>query len=104
MWSIPGGRVEPGEALAEAARREVLEETGLDVGIGELLGRVAIEHGPDVFDVSDFAARVTAQSENAVLVPGDDASDARWVSRGELAELETTPGLVQALEGWGVWD
>ena len=40
LWSIPGGRIEPGETDAEALVREMFEETGLVVEVGPLIGRV----------------------------------------------------------------
>jgi 8-oxo-dGTP diphosphatase len=101
LWSIPGGRVEPGETLAEAARREVREETGLDVDIQEVLGHVDIPHGEIVYDVADFAATVTGNVPP--LAAGDDACDARWVTAPELRRLPTTAELIQTLAGWGVW-
>ena len=104
LWSIPGGRVEPGESLEQAAYREVLEETGLEVVIGTLLGRTELP-GADstiVYDVSDFAAQVVGDPD--ALTPGDDASDARWVTRAEFDALDTTPSLPPALTAWGVWD
>jgi 8-oxo-dGTP diphosphatase len=102
LWSIPGGRVEPGETLAEAARREVREETGLDVDIQQILGHVDIPHGDIVYDVADFAATVSGNVPP--LAAGDDAGDARWVTAPELRNLPTTPELIQTLAGWGVWD
>jgi 8-oxo-dGTP diphosphatase len=100
-WSLPGGRVEPGEALVEAVRREVLEETGLVVDVHGLIGRVDIPHGDVTYDVSDYAA--TVQGTPTPLVSGDDAVDARWVTHAELADLDTSPGLLDTLEQWGVW-
>jgi 8-oxo-dGTP diphosphatase len=101
LWSLPGGRVEPGETLVEAVMREVREETGLEVDVHHLVGRVDIAHGAVVYDVSDFAA--TVRGTPPPLVYGDDAADARWVTRRELAGLDTSPGLLDTLERWRVW-
>lgn len=100
LWSLPGGRVEHGETLEQAAQREVREETGLEVVISEAAGRVDIPHGPVVYDVTDFMATVVGPTR---LVAGDDAADARWVTRDELAALACSPGLVEALDAWAVW-
>ena len=99
LWSIPGGRIEPGETDEEALVREMFEETGLAVEVGRLIGRVQ-RPGPNgtVIDIADYAATVTG----GTLRPGDDAADARWVDLADLAWLEITEGLIQALTDWGV--
>ena len=99
LWSIPGGRIEPGETDAEALVREMFEETGLAVEVGRLIGRVQ-RPGPNgtVIDIADYAATVTG----GTLRPGDDAADARWVDLADLASLEITEGLIEALTDWGV--
>ncbi len=99
LWSIPGGRIEPDETDAEALVREMLEETGLVVEVGPLLGSVQ-RHGPngDVIDIRDYMASVIG----GTLQPGDDAADARWVAAGDLDSLEITEGLIEALSSWGV--
>ena len=99
LWSIPGGRIEPGETDAEAVVREMIEETGLTVEVGRLIGRVQRPGlNGAVVDIRDYAATVTG----GTLRAGDDAADARWVAPGELASLEFTEGLIDALTGWGV--
>ena len=98
-WSVPGGRVEPGESDAEAVVRELREETGLEVRPGELVGRVerpALDGV--VYDIHDYAADVVSGQ----LAAGTDAADARWVAEDELPTLECSPGLVQQLRAWGV--
>jgi 8-oxo-dGTP diphosphatase len=99
LWSIPGGRIEPGETDAEALVREMIEETGLTVEVGRLIGRVQRPGlNGAVIDIRDYAATVTGGK----LRPGDDAADARWVAAAELESLDITEGLIDALTGWGV--
>lgn len=99
LWSVPGGRVEPGESDAEAVARELLEETGLTVAVGALAGTVE-RPGPDgvTFVINDYAATATG----GTLRAGDDAADARWVPIPDLDALPVTPGLLEALRSWGI--
>ena len=89
-WSIPGGVVEVGETLRDAAVREAREETGLSVETRDLLGvydRVLKdERGRTRYHyvLIDFLCRRVAGE----LAAGDDATEARWFRREELASLE----------------
>ena len=99
LWSLPGGRCEPGEDAAAAAVRETYEETGLAVAADRLVGRVE-RPGPGgvTYVIDDLACTVTG----GTLRAGDDADEARWVGAAELAALPVTDGLLDALSGWGV--
>ncbi|GAA3682701.1 hypothetical protein GCM10022224_053950 [Nonomuraea antimicrobica] len=97
LWSIPGGRLEPGETDEAGVRREVLEETGLRVAVGRLAGTVD-RPGPGgvTYVIRDYLATVT----DGVPAPGDDAADVRWCGRAELARLPLSDGLLAALAEW----
>lgn len=98
-WTVPGGSVEVGESLPEAAAREVLEETGLRVRIGrELWELLSPTADGRMFEIHDFAAVVTGGELHA----GDDADDARWVHFDELDTLPLTVGLADYLGRPGV--
>ena len=96
LWSVPGGKVEPGEDDAQAVRREAAEETGLVVQAGRLLGAVDVPGAGVLFRVHDYSCRAVG----GTLRPGSDALDARFVTRRELLRLPVVPGLVEALAGW----
>ena len=102
LWSVPGGRIEPGETDEQAVVREVREETGLEVECGPLLG--AIERpglAGTILQIRDYHAVVTGGE----LAAGDDAADARWVTPEEASGLDgdgkLTAGLLTILRSWG---
>ena len=99
-WSLPGGRVEAGETLAEAVEREVLEETGLAVRAGDPVGQVRIPGDGVVYDVVDIACTLLHPGREPVA--GDDAEAVVFAGARDLAGLDCTPMLVETLRGWGV--
>jgi mutator protein MutT len=98
-WSLPGGAVEVGETLVEAVRREVREETGLDVRIGpvvEVLDRI---HRSDDGRVEFHYVLVDylCAPASGTLAPCSDAADAHWVSVDDLQAYdlaETTLAVI----------
>ena len=98
-WTIPGGRVEPGETLEDAAAREAFEETGLQVVVEHELWRLDLANGPDeVYEIHDFLAHVVAGE----AVAGDDAADVGWFGRQELERMSLTHDLLGYLTRHGV--
>jgi len=98
-WSIPGGKLELGETLAEGVRREVREETGLEVEVGELIeafervyrdaeGRVRFH-----FVILDYFCR--ASSVNALA--GGDALDVALVSENEFERFGLGEAVARVL-------
>lgn len=99
LWSIPGGMVELGERAKEAAKREALEETGLEVEIVDVLGVVdkIVGDGDRVkfhFVIVDYLAHPVGGS----LEASSDALDARWVNPTDFRDYEMSPTLVELLK------
>ena len=93
LWSVPGGKLEPRETLAQAVAREVREETGLIVEVGAL-ACVVERMGDDYhFVLLDYFARVTGGK----LAAASDARAARFFAFEELRELPLTEGLADVL-------
>lgn len=104
-WSLPGGRVEPGETPQHALAREIAEETGLTVDVGELVGEV-VRPGPNgiTYRIQDFWVTVHGTHAGAGDDPvaGDDALDVAWVALADVAKRQLSAGLLRTLRLWAV--
>jgi len=97
LWSIPGGKLEAGESLSEACRREIKEETGLDTEIKNIVAVVERRVEEFHYVIIDFLA-VLADQEDITPIAQSDVDEAKWVELESLAEYELVPGLAGIIE------
>jgi 8-oxo-dGTP diphosphatase len=96
-WSFPKGKLEPGETEAQAALREVQEETGLRCRLGREVGTAAYrdrKRRPKTVRYWEMTPTV------GTLGPANEIDDARWVPLGEAPGLLTYEHDRRLLEGW----
>lgn len=94
LWTVPGGKLESNETLAQAVAREVREETGLVVEVGALACVVERMAEGYHYVILDYLARPIGGK----LAPASDVRTTRFVSEPELATLPLTDGLVPLVE------
>jgi ADP-ribose pyrophosphatase YjhB (NUDIX family) len=100
QWSLPGGTLELGETLAAGVAREVFEETGLDVDVGEVVevfDRILLDPDARVryhFVLIDYLCR----PRGGTLAAGSDVADARWVRPADLPSFRLTPKATAVVE------
>lgn len=100
-WSVPGGSIEWGETLTDALKREINEETGLEIEIIRLIGvsDLIVDSGPAYhYVLIDYLARPIGGN----LRRGSDAAEVQWVPVDKLSDYELTPHLHECLREAGV--
>jgi ADP-ribose pyrophosphatase YjhB (NUDIX family) len=98
-WSLPGGLVELGETTREAIRREVAEECGLEIRVGEVAGILdrVVRDGEGRIRYHWVLVDYVAFPESGTLCAGTDADEAQWVDVDDVERLDTTDGLMDMI-------
>lgn len=98
-WSVPGGRVEGGETLAEAVVRELAEETALEGVCEEFVGWIERFDDHHHFVILDFRVNVLDPLRPRA---GGDAAEAAWIPLGDVCDLRLVDGLAEFLADHGI--
>jgi 8-oxo-dGTP diphosphatase len=99
-WSIPGGTLEVGETLPEAVKRELAEETGIDVRVGELievLERIFLDPGGRTkyhYVILDYLCDLTGGNALA----GSDATEVAWTTESELEKYQLNAATTRVIQ------
>lgn len=98
MWSVPGGRVEVGESVAEAAVREVREETGIEAAPVRIVGVYSDPRSVVAYDDGEVRQQFSicvacSHVGGAVSATSHESLDARFVEASEIADLDISPTI-----------
>jgi 8-oxo-dGTP diphosphatase len=96
-WSLPKGKLDPGESFEEAALREVEEETGLRCSLGEELDPIHYRDNKDRPKVVRYWLMTV--EDDPGFVPNDEVDELRWVTPGEAVELLSYPHDAELVRG-----
>lgn len=113
-WSVPGGGIEEGETKPDAIKREVSEETGIDISGGEVEQLEDVMTGESEKTLRDtgehvlvkmtfynFTVKLPLPADKIALRTDDDFKEARWIPVSELPKLSLSPPSVTTLKKLG---
>ena len=99
-WSLPGGMVELGETTREAVQREIEEECGLKIRVGEVAGVLdrVVRDGEGHIRYHWVLVDYVAFPESGTLCAASDADEACWVDTRDVERMEVTEGLMNMIQ------
>jgi 8-oxo-dGTP diphosphatase len=96
LWSIPGGRLEPGETLVEACRREFHEETNLDVEVKHIVAVVDRQLEGFHYVIIDYWVQLVDE-DKCYPIAQSDVAEAKWISLDDLGLYDVVVGLTEII-------
>lgn len=113
-WLVPGGGIEPGESMTAAIKREIFEETGIDISKGkveQLTDDITGESEKTLRDTGErvlvkmnffnFIVKLPKTADEINIKAGDDFTDASWFAVEDLPKMELAPPSVTTLQNLG---
>jgi 8-oxo-dGTP diphosphatase len=97
LWSVPGGKLEAGEGLIECCRREIREETGLDVNVLSLIAVVERRLENFHYVIVDFLVELCDECAHTPCA-ASDVSEARWIGLQNLEDYPLVAGLAEIIQ------
>jgi ADP-ribose pyrophosphatase YjhB (NUDIX family) len=102
-WALPGGAIDLGESLTDAAARETKEETGIEIEITGLVGiytnpRHVIEYTSDGEVRQEFSIVLTARPTGGTPTASDESSQVGWIAPDKIPDLRMHPSMRQRIE------
>ncbi|HXG78895.1 MAG TPA: NUDIX domain-containing protein [Methyloceanibacter sp.] len=97
LWSLPGGKMKPGEGVRHAALRELAEEVGLAAEIQGIIDIVTVAPNGDAGEEAYRLTVFYGLPSDGKLTPGGDAEEAEWVALDEIEQRPLTPGAADLI-------
>lgn len=102
-WAVPGGAIDLGESLAQAAMRETKEESGIDCEVIDVVGiytdpKHIILYTSNGEARQEFSIVVRARATGGELTPSSESTEVRWIARSELSELAMDRSMRRRIE------